>query len=148
MPRLVPNAGVETVRKLTCFRIYKESSSPIGKLLAKALPLPPLERAKVLEDSQELENAHKSAATQGSSAVPDAEADVDLHYVCFVKSRESKHLYELDGRRKGPLDRGFLGDDDDVLCEKAIRVIQDFIDREKESGRLDFSLVTLAPSLG
>lgn len=84
---------------------------------------------------------------QGSSAVPDAEADVDLHYVCFVKSRKDNHLYELDGGRKGPLDRGFLGNDD-VLCEKAIRVVQDFIDREKESGRLDFSLVTLAPSLG
>lgn len=73
---------------------------------------------------------------------------MDLHYVCFVKSRKNNHLYELDGRRKGPLDRGFLGSDDDVLCEKAIRVVQDFIDREKESGRLHFSLVTLAPSLG
>lgn len=72
---------------------------------------------------------------------------MDLHYVCFVKSRKNNHLYELDGGRKGPLNRGFLGDDD-VLGEKAIRVVQDFIDREKESGRLDFSLVTLAPSLG
>ncbi|RPB10546.1 cysteine proteinase [Morchella conica CCBAS932] len=123
-----------------------EADSPIGRLLAKALPLPPLDRAKVLEDSRELESAHKSAATQGSSVVPDAEADVDLHYVCFVKSK-SNHLYELDGRRKGPLDRGFLGDDD-VFSEKALKVVQDFIDREKESGRLDFSLVTLAPSLG
>lgn len=125
---------------------YQEADSPIGRLLAKALPLPPLDRAKVLEDSRELESAHKSAATQGSSVVPDAEADVDLHYVCFVKSK-SNHLYELDGRRKGPLDRGFLGDDD-VFSEKALKVVQDFIDREKESGRLDFSLVTLAPSLG
>lgn len=133
-----------TAGKLTC--LYKESDSPIGKLLAKALPLPPLERAKVLEDSEELESAHKSAAIQGSSAVPDAEADVDLHYVCFVKSRKNNHLYELDGGRKGPLDRGFLGSDD-VLCEKAISVVQGFIDREKESGRLDFSLVALAPSL-
>ncbi|RPB04279.1 cysteine proteinase [Choiromyces venosus 120613-1] len=119
--------------------------SSLKELLSKALPLLPLERAQVLEDSQELASAHKSAASLGSSAVPDAEADVDLHYVCFVKAKDN-HLYELDGQRKGPLDRGGLGDDD-VLCEKAVKVVQTFIDREKESGRLEFSLVTLAPSM-
>ncbi|CUS15772.1 unnamed protein product [Tuber aestivum] len=119
--------------------------SSLQELLSKALPLPPLERAKALEDSQELASAHKSAATRGASAVPDAEADVDLHYVCFVKAKDN-HLYELDGQRKGPLDRGDLGDDD-VLSERAVNVVQIFIDREKESGRLDFSLVTLAPNM-
>ncbi|KAL7275886.1 ubiquitinyl hydrolase 1 [Rhizina undulata] len=123
-----------------------ESDSALSRLLEKAIPLPPLERAKVLEDSHELESAHKDAATQGSSVVPDAEADVDLHYVCFVKSKKNNHLYELDGRRKGPLDRGDLGDED-VLSDKAVEIVQGFIDREKESGRLDFSLVALVPSL-
>jgi len=70
---------------------------------------------------------------------------VDLHYVCFVKAKDN-HLYELDGQRKGPLDRGDLGDDD-VLSEQAVKVVQRFIDREKGSGRLEFSLVTLAPGM-
>jgi ubiquitin carboxyl-terminal hydrolase L3 len=105
-----------------------------------------MERAKALEESDELEAAHKSAATQGDSAVPNAEDDVELHYVCFVKSNKDHHLYELDGRRKGPLDRGDIGEDGDVLCEKAAAVVQSFIDREKQSGRLDFSLVALTPS--
>lgn len=72
---------------------------------------------------------------------------VELHYVCFVKSIKDDHLYELDGRRKGPLDRGFIGKSADVLSEEATKVIQGFMDREKESGRLDFSLIALAPSL-
>jgi ubiquitin carboxyl-terminal hydrolase L3 len=105
-----------------------------------------MERAKALEDSEELEAAHKSAATQGDSAVPNAEDEVELHYVCFVKSNKDNHLYELDGRRKGPLDRGDIGENGDVLCEKATAVVQSFIDREKASGRLDFSLVALTPS--
>jgi len=124
-----------------------DPSSSLAKLLSKALPLAPLPRAEVLEDSEELASAHKAAATQGDTAPPDATDDVELHYVCFVKSKNDNHLYELDGRRKGPLDRGLLGDEDDVLSEKATQVVQKFIDREKESGRLDFSLLALVPAL-
>lgn len=126
---------------------YVEPDTPLSRLLASALPLFPLPRSQVLETSTELEAAHKNAATQGDTAVPDAEDDVELHYVCFVKSKKDNHLYELDGRRKGPLDRGQLEGDDDVLCEKARMVVQGFIEREKESGRMDFSLVALVPAL-
>lgn len=118
----------------------------LDNLLLKALPLPPMERAKVLEDSQELARASKSAATRGSSRVPSAEEDVDLHYVCFVKSEKDNHIYELDGRRKGPLDRGFIGEDD-ILSDRAIDIVQTFTDRERSTGRLDFSLIALAPTM-
>ncbi|KAI5805128.1 hypothetical protein EDC01DRAFT_610636 [Geopyxis carbonaria] len=124
-----------------------QTNTPLANLLKKALPLSPLERAGVLEDSTELEAAHKSVATQGDSAVPDAQDDVDLHYVCFVKSEKDNHLYELDGRRKGPLDRGQLKPEDDVLSEDSRAVVQKFIEREKDSGRMEFSLVALTPSL-
>lgn len=87
---------------------------------------------------------HKEAASQGDTPAPDAEDDVELHYVCFIKSKKDNHLYELDGGRKGPLDRGHI-EDDDVLGEKAREVVQGFIEREKESGRVDFSLVALVP---
>jgi ubiquitin carboxyl-terminal hydrolase L3 len=66
-----------------------------------------------------------------------------------VKSKDN-HLWELDGRRKGPLDRGVLGPDDDVLCEKALQMgVRGFLKREEESGvgELRFSLVVLSPSL-
>jgi ubiquitin carboxyl-terminal hydrolase L3 len=131
------------VRNLTA---PPENGSPLAKFLARAQPLSPMERAKALEDSDELEAAHKSAATQGDSAVPNAEDEVELHYVCFVKSNKDNHLYELDGRRKGPLDRGDIGENGDVLSEQATAVVQSFIDREKATGRLDFSLVALTPS--
>ncbi|KAI5817223.1 putative ubiquitin carboxyl-terminal hydrolase [Pyronema omphalodes] len=120
--------------------------TPLSRLLDRTRPLGRLDRARALEESDELEVAHKHAATQGDSAVPNAEDEVELHYVCFTKSAVDGHLYELDGRRKGPLDRGQLGEEDDVLCEKAAAVVQSFIDREKQSGRLDFSLVALTPT--
>ena len=37
-----------------------------------------------------------------------AEDEVDFHYVCFVKSSKTGHLYELGGDRKGPVDHGIL----------------------------------------
>lgn len=64
------------------------------------MPLGPVDRAELLYNSQALENAHQSAAAGGDTAAPDAEDNIDLHYVCFVKDGKG-NLWELDGRRKG-----------------------------------------------
>ena len=99
-------------------------------------------------ESQALESAHQTAASKGDSAAPNANEAVDLHYVCFVKSSEN-NLWEMDGRRKGPLNRGKLGADEDVLSEKALDIgVRSFLKRETEAGggELRFSLVALGPS--
>ena len=125
-----------------------EADSDLYKLIKDATPLPPLERADLLYNSQALESAHQAAASEGQSQAPDAEDNIDLHYVCFVKD-EKNHLWEMDGRRKGPLDRGVLAEGEDVLSEKALDLgPRSFLKREEEAGagELRFSLITLAPS--
>lgn len=126
-----------------------EDGSDLQKLVADATPLDPISRADLLYESQALERAHHNAANQGQSEVPGSEPKSDLHYVCFVKD-SNNHLWELDGRRKGPLDRGVIGDED-VLSEKALELgVRRFLKREAETaggGELRFSLITLAPSL-
>ena len=121
--------------------------SPLDQLLQQAIPLDPFGRINLLETSDTLESLHTTAATQGNSTVPDANDDVELHYVCFVKSSKDGHLYELDGSRNGPVDKGKLAEDEDVLGDKARAVIQEYIDREKESGNIQFSLVSLGMGL-
>ncbi|KAI9691039.1 MAG: ubiquitinyl hydrolase 1 [Bathelium mastoideum] len=122
-------------------RDFIGQSTPLELLLRQCIPLRPEERAKVLEASQELEAAHRKAALQGQSSVPeDAAAEVDYHYICFVKSRG--RLYELDGDKKGPVDRGSLSSDEDVLGEKGVNVIREFIQREKDQN-LNFNLMAL-----
>jgi ubiquitin carboxyl-terminal hydrolase L3 len=128
---------------------FVEPNSDLHKLIKDAIPLAPAERAELLYNSQALESAHHSAATQGDSAAPDAEDNIDLHYVCFVKDDKS-NLWELDGRRKGPLNRGELGDDEDVLSEKALELgVKKFLAREEAAGggELRFSVIALAQSL-
>lgn len=126
-----------------------EPGSDLEKLVKDAIPLGPIERADLLYNSQALERAHQSAADQGQSAAPSAEDNIDLHYVCFVKD-EKNNLWEMDGRRKGPLNRGPLGPEEDVISEKALELgVRKFLQREEEAGggELRFSLITLAPNL-
>ncbi len=124
--------------------IVPESS--LAKLLALCLPLNPAERAQTIENDKDLESAYNAVATQGDSDVPaNAEDEVDFHYVCFVKSHKTGHLYEMDGDRKGPVDRGMLGATEDVLGERALSIIRGFIARER-GGNPNFSLLGLAPA--
>lgn len=110
------------------------------------MPLAPLARAKALENSKAIEEAYKEVALQGDSKVPaNAEDEVDFHYVCFVKSHKDNHLYGLDGDRKGPVDRGVLSADEDVLSDGGVNVIREYIQREN-GGNLNFSLLVLGPA--
>ena len=126
-----------------------DEGSDLQKLLKDAIPLKPVERADLLYNSSALESAHASAAAKGDSTAPEAEASVDLHFVAFVKS-EKGELWELDGRRKGPLMRGTLGKEEDVLSERGQELgVQAFLRREEEAGggELRFSVVMLGPSM-
>ena len=121
--------------------------SDLDKFIKDAVPLAPRERATLIEESEALERAHAAAAAGGDTAAPAAEDDVDLHYVCFVKSEVSGRLWEMDGRRKGPIERGHLEEGEDVLSEKALDLgVRAFLKREEEAGGGDlrFSLITLA----
>lgn len=121
--------------------------STMARFLSACIPLGPKDRAKALQESDEIESAYRTAALQGDSEVPaSAEDEVDFHYVCFVKSTKNGHLYELDGDRKGPVDHGAIDlHHDDLLSGDGLRFIQNFISREK-GANVNFSLLALAPA--
>lgn len=130
-------------------RKHVDPKSSLGTLLQDAIPLKPVDRANLLYESQRIESATLEAGSKGDTVAPGTEDSVDLHYVCFVKS-DDNHLWELDGRRKGPLNRGQLDASEDVLSDKALNIgVRSFLNREKSAGGGDlrFSLLTLAPSL-
>ena len=124
---------------------FIEKGSTLDKLLAQAVDMTPRERSQLLERTPELATAHKEAASGGDTSAPDANDDVDLHYVCFAKGKDGA-LWELDGRRKGPIRRGELQDSEDVLSSKGLALgALKFL--EREGGDLRFSAVALAGSL-
>jgi ubiquitin carboxyl-terminal hydrolase L3 len=99
---------------------YVVPESIIDRIRKESERLHVEERAQKLYENAEFEKAHHEVASGGETKAPDAEADIDLHFVAFVKG-EDGHLYELEGNRKGPLNRGHIGTDD-VLSEKALKL--------------------------
>ncbi|KAJ5088305.1 hypothetical protein N7456_011921 [Penicillium angulare] len=128
-------------------RAHVIPGSDLDGLLKEAEGLSPEKRADLLYESKALESAHADAAKLGDTAAPGAEDDVDLHFVAFVKGVDGT-LWELDGRRKGPLARGSLGEDEDALSETALKLgVRKFLEMEAKGGNPDlrFSLVSLGP---
>ncbi|ODQ63514.1 cysteine proteinase [Nadsonia fulvescens var. elongata DSM 6958] len=119
------------------------------KLLSDTKPLDPVARATYLECSKELESAHAAVASRGETGAPAAEDGIDFHYVCLAKTQTNPpHLFELDGRRAGPIDLGELsqiGDKDDALGPLSLARVREFLTREGDSGM--FSIIALSPSL-
>ncbi|KAJ0345648.1 hypothetical protein COL154_009249 [Colletotrichum chrysophilum] len=126
-------------------REYIQKPSDLNTLLENAEPLDPVARAQLLEKTPALATAHREAASQGATEAPQAADEIDLHYVCFVRGNDGT-LWELDGRRKGPLARGQLEEGEDVLSEKALTWGPlKFL--EREGADLRFSAVALAGSM-
>jgi ubiquitin carboxyl-terminal hydrolase L3 len=120
--------------------------STLNRIVKSAIPLKRDARAQLLYDDPELEAAHAVAGQEGDTAAPQATDEVELHYVAFVAA--NGHLWELDGRRKGPIDRGAIGDGD-ALSDEALNLgPRKFIAREMEAGggEVRFSLVALGPA--
>ncbi|RAH65191.1 ubiquitin carboxyl-terminal hydrolase [Aspergillus aculeatinus CBS 121060] len=124
------------------------AGSDLDVLVKDAEALDPGRRADLLYESKALESAHADAARLGDTQAPRAEENVDLHFVAFVKGADGR-LWELDGRRKGPLERGVLGPGEDALSERALELgVRRFLQVEARGGNPDlrFSLVSLGPS--
>ena len=124
--------------------------SELARIRAEALPKTMLPRARVLEENEFYEAAHRDAAQEGQSEVPPLEHDGrGNHFVAFVKGMDD-HLWELEGTRKGPLDRGILAENEDMLSDSALnaglRRVMEINNLEGAvGGDLRFSCTVLAP---
>ncbi|KAI1499636.1 ubiquitin carboxyl-terminal hydrolase [Biscogniauxia marginata] len=123
---------------------YIELGSDLDKIRRDAIPLKMKERADMLYNSVPFEEAHSLCVSLGDT-VATGEGHNGQHFVAFVKARS--RLWELEGSRKGPIDRGPLEDDEDVLSPKALdlgfrRVIK--LEQNGGSQDLRFSCIALA----
>lgn len=124
---------------------YIQCGSALDKIREAALPLKTAERADVLYHNDAFEAAHKSVEQVGDTAAMPSAEHIGQHFVAYVKSKGK--LWELEGCRKGPLDRGALDTDEDVLSPKALELgLKRIINLELQSGGTDlrFSCIALA----
>jgi ubiquitin carboxyl-terminal hydrolase L3 len=125
---------------------FIKPDSDLAAIRSLAIPLDMTKRAEMLYNSEPFELAHKSVEQAGDSyAYSDPASERDAgHFVSFVKS--GGKLWELEGDRKGPLERGSLADDEDVLSPRALDMgIKRIIKLSAEGGEdLRFSCIALA----
>lgn len=92
------------------------------------------EIGRMLEEDDELEEQHVSAAATGQSAIIE---ETQSHFTCF--SCVDGSLYEFDGRKKFAINHGPTSKD--TLLEDACKVMRKFMDLDPEEVR--FTMVAL-----
>ncbi|KAL1553503.1 Ubiquitin carboxyl-terminal hydrolase 3 [Salvia divinorum] len=97
------------------------------------------QRATFLENDGEMEDAHSVAATAGETEASD---DVDTHFICFTCV--DGQLYELDGRRAGPISHG--SSSSNTILQDAAKVIQKFIQKNPDS--INFNVIAISKKTG
>lgn len=99
---------------------------------------------ELLEQSIQLDSNY---GAQGQTEAPAASDNTEYHFITYIKGSDN-HLYELDGRRTGPVDLGVSSNDKHILNdEKLIEKIQFYMDLTDESQRNNFALMAIAPAL-
>ncbi|WWC61873.1 uncharacterized protein I303_104458 [Kwoniella dejecticola CBS 10117] len=118
-----------------------DPDSQLMRFKSASLPLAPLDRAKLLDESDFFSEAHLSASQSGQSSIPE-DLDVDAHFIAFVEAyneKGEKRIVELDGGREAPFDRG---QSNDFLADVAKVVQEKYFDRAE--GDTNFNMIVLA----
>eukprot|EP00052_Salpingoeca_macrocollata_P034757 m.12571 g.12571 ORF g.12571 m.12571 type:complete len:245 (+) comp6928_c0_seq1:163-897(+) len=145
MRQTVSNAcGTVALMHACCNAIGQGSPAKEGSWLEgffkNAQGKTPDERAALLEEDDKIEQEHDAAASEGQTERSEEHMNVDTHFIAFVHS--GGHLYELDGRKAGPINHG--PSTKDTLLPDACKVIRRFM--ERDPGEMRFTMVALAPS--
>ena len=117
-----------------------------GSFLSHLCARSTCEQEDLLNSSTDLDAIYEKAALRGTTAPPPAHDEVDLHYVCFVKSSNGS-VYEMDGDTSGPVKTNItLKHDEDMLVVSALECVRHCVAREDNDGL--FSLLALVPGSG
>lgn len=104
------------------------------------------EVATMVEALEQAIQLDTNYGNQGQTAAPDANDEVSFHFMSFIKGRDGR-LYELDGRRNGPVDLGPANGDNLVEEPKVVEKIQFYMNNADEQNKHNFAMMAVGPSM-
>lgn len=114
------------------------AESKVGKFLAQTAGKSDAEIGAALAEASDLHVASEGAAAGGQTDAPEAEAQTDHHFICFVE--KDGDCYELDGGKKFAINHGPT---EGNLLLKSTQVIKAcFMDPQPDV--IDFALMALS----
>ncbi|ESL08261.1 ubiquitin carboxyl-terminal hydrolase [Trypanosoma rangeli SC58] len=108
--------------------------SPLDYLRRVGLQQTPEERAALIEAHSELDQAHMDASVGGVTPNQPIDAQIDLHFTCFVHANGK--CVELDGRKPCPLSHAACVDNEGFV-RAAAEAIQAKMLRDTDSFRFN-----------
>lgn len=118
-------------------QINFQADGYMNKFLAETKSMSPAEKASYLESNKEMGVVHEDCAQEGQTQAPPRDQAVIRHFVTFVCHNNT--LYELDGRKEGPVHHGETTKGS--LLEDAVKIVSKFI--ERDPGEVNFSMLAL-----
>ncbi|TGO12928.1 hypothetical protein BTUL_0080g00480 [Botrytis tulipae] len=106
----------------------------LSRLYQRSIPLEPDDRAIILYNDQNYEDAHQAIASLGDKASPTGKVEKPRrHLVAFVRG-EDGWLWEMDGTRGGPIRREpRLEEHEDLLTDDILRFCMGgFVDSDSD----------------
>jgi len=113
------------------------ADSPLGKFLAAADGKTPDDIGIMLADAKDLHTASEASAQGGQTAAPEADADVNNHFIVFVE--KDGDIYELDGTKAFPINHGAV--EGSLLFTAAKVIKKNFMEKDPDS--MHFNMMAL-----
>lgn len=105
------------------------------------------EASLIVEELESDIKLDENFGDKGQTEAPDANDVVDLHFISFIKGKDN-HLYELDGRRNGPIDLGESVNESNIIKDPLLtNKIQFYIDNADEANRNNFAIMAIGPTI-
>lgn len=120
-------------------KVELDPASKLGEFFEETKDDSPDVRAEKLEAHKAISEVHDEVAKEGQTSVPSLDDKVDFHFIAFVE--KNGHLYELDGRKTGPVDCGKIEGD---FLSSAAAECKAYMTNDPEN--LHFTMCALAPA--